>query len=351
MYRSGRDPEAVIIDDMNGDGAPDVVTANSYSDDVSIFVNDGTGVLSVDDQFPVGRAPASVEVADLDNDGRPDVATTNGGIAHGESEEIPGSNSVSVWVTQGDGRARDDYPAGKVPMGMAIADVNGDTNLDIVTVNRHSSEISLLLGKGDATFHPSVRIPVARLTLARRLAAADVNGDGVTDVVIPDEHGDAIVMFGNGDGTFKAAVGYPTSGIEPVAVAVGDVNSDGHPDIVTANGYPAHDVSVLLGHGDGRFGAAALFATGFAPHSVVIADLNGDGSQDIVTGNVGDGTVSFLAGHGDGTFAQNRDTPTGSKDGNNTIAVADMNGDGRLDVVTANYKPSSLVTVLLQATG
>ena len=80
----------------------------------------------------------------------------------------------------------------------------------------------------------------------------------------------------------------------------------------------------------------------------MIADMSGDGSPDIVTGNVGGNTISLLAGRGDGSFGKNQDTPTGSKDGNNTIAVADMNGDGRPDVVTSNYKPTSLVTVLLQ---
>ncbi len=325
-----------------------MVTANSYSSDVDLRLNDGDGTLRRAGEYPVGGGPASVAVADLNNDGRLDIVTTNGGIAHGEGEEIPGSNTISVLIQQADGWARSDYPAGKVPMGIAIADVNADKIPDLVTVNRHESQLALLLGKDDGTFRRYTPIPIAGLTLARRLAAGDVNGDGAVDIIIPDESGNVIVVAGKGDGTFMSAVSYPTGGIEPVAVAVGDLNGDGNQDVVTANGYPAYDASVLLGSSEGRLGPPALVTTGFAPHSVVIADVNGDGSPDIVTGNVGGNTISLLAARGDGSFEKNHDLPTGSKDGNNAIAVADMNGDGQPDVVTSNYKPTSLVTVLLQ---
>ena len=136
-YRSEGDPEAIAIADINGDDAPDVVTANSYGSDVDLRLNNGDGTLRRAGEFPVGRGPASVAVADLNNDGRLDIVTTNGGIAHGEGEEIPGSDTISVLIQQADGWARSDYPAGKVPMGIAIADVNGDKIPDLVTVDRH----------------------------------------------------------------------------------------------------------------------------------------------------------------------------------------------------------------------
>jgi VCBS repeat protein/FG-GAP repeat protein len=250
---------------------------------------------------------------------------------------------------RGDGTfaKRVNYPAGPIPMGLVIADVNGDGSPDLLTVDRHQSQLALLRGTGTGTFRPYTHIRINGLTLSRRLTAADLNGDGVVDLIVPDEiDGSVFVLTGTGRGTFHQT-SYPENGIEPVAIAAADLNSDGKPDLAVANGYPAHDMSVLLARGTG-FEQPHAYPTGFAPHSIIATDLNGDGIVDLAVGNVGDSTVSVLLGRGDGTFGPKLDAPTGSTATNNTIAVADMNGDGRPDLVTANYKPSSLVTVLLQ---
>jgi hypothetical protein len=351
-YTGGRDPEALAIADLNGDGHPDVVTANSYGNDVSVFLGNGDGTLRNAHEFPAGTAPASVAIMDLNGDGRLDIATTNGGLAEGEAEEINGSNDISVMLGRGDGTfaKRVNYPAGDVPSGLVMADLNGDGSPDLLTVDRHQSQLALLRGGGDGTFRPYTRIPINGLTLSRRLTAADLNGDGVVDVVVPAESdGSVVVLTGTGHGTFDQK-SYPENGIEPVAVTVADLNGDGKPDLAVANGYPAHDTSVILARGGG-FGPDHTYPTGFAPHSIVATDLNGDGIPDLAVGNVGASTVSILLGRGDGTFGRKLDLPTGSTATNNTIAVAYMNGDGRPDLVTANYKPSSLVTVLLQSVG
>ena len=351
-YTGGLDPEALAIADLNGDGHPDVVTANSFGNDVSVFLGNGAGTLRHAHEVTVGKAPATVATADLNGDGMLDIATTNGGLAEGQGEAILGSNDISVLLGRGDGTfaKRVNYPAGSIPMGLVIADFNGDGSPDLLTVDRHSSQLALLRGTGTGTFRPHTRIPIKGLTLSRRLTAADLNGDGVVDVVVPDESaGSVFVLTGTGHGTFHQK-SYPENGIEPVAVAVADLNGDGKPDLAVANGYPAHDISVLLARGTG-FEQPHAYPTGFAPHSIVATDLNGDGIPDLAVGNVGDSTVSVLLGRGDGTFRRKLDAPTGSTATNNTIAVADMNRDGRPDLVTANFKPSSLVTVLLQTVG
>ena len=350
-YTGGRDPEALAIADLNGDGHQDVVTANSFGNDVSVFLGNG-GTLRRAHEFPVGKAPATVVIADLNGDGKLDIVTTNGGLAEGQGEQIRGSNDLSVMIGRGDGTFAKavSYPAGDVPSGLVIADVNGDGSPDLLTVDRHQSQLALLLGRGGGTFRPYTPIPIKGLTLSRRLTAADLNGDGAVDLIVPDESdGSVFVLTGTGHGTFDQK-SYPENGIEPVAVAVADLNGDGKPDLAVANGYPAHDTSILLARGGG-FGPAHIYPTGFAPHSIVATDLNGDGKPDLAVGNVGDSTVSILLGRGDGTFGRKLDLPTGSTATNNTIAVADMNRDGRPDLVTANYKPSSLVTVVLQSVG
>jgi hypothetical protein len=205
------------------------------------------------------------------------------------------------------------------------------------------------MGDGRGSFEAARPIPIPELLLSRRVTAADVDGDDAVDILVPDELAGSVWILSNqGDGTFAPPVSFPTDGTEPVAVGTGDLNGDGEVDVVTANGYPAYDASVLLGDGGGAFGAPTLVGVGFAPHSIVIADLNGDGVQDLATGNVGDSTVSILLGNGDGSFLPADAVSVGSADGNNTIGVADVNADGLLDFVTANYKPSSLITVLLQ---
>ena len=133
----------------------------------------------------------------------------------------------------------------------------------------------------------------------------------------------------------------------PQAIAVADVNNDGIKDLVTANLGEvggSNTVSVLLGDGHGGFGAHADFATGADPESVAVGDFNGDGKQDIVTANFLDDTVSLLLGDGHGGFGAHADFATGTHP--ESVAVGDLNNDGKLDLVTAN-SGSPTVSVLL----
>lgn len=178
------------------------------------------------------------------------------------------------------------------------------------------------------------------------VVSADINGDGHPDLVVIGEDQTIAVMLGKADGTFASPKSYYVAGILPVALAVADLNGDGKLDIVVAN-KTDNTVSVLLGNGDGTFKAqtavdasngkgtaAPVYAVGKSPIWVAIADVNGDGKPDLVVTNITDNTVSVLLGNGDGTFKAQSVIDVGG--GPSFVAVADMNKDGKPDLLVSS---------------
>src|ERR1700674_50234 len=177
---------------------------------------------------------------------------------------------------------------------------NGDGKLDIVTAN--SSAVVVFLGNGDGTFQPAMA-SAANGTIG--IAVGDFNQDGKLDLAIAEFNSvsDVQVLLGNGDGTSHAPMNYPVTAY-PTSIAVADFNRDGHLDLAVANGgaESGNSVSVLLGKGDGTFQPKADYAVGYDPRAITAADLNGDGSMDIATADYVSGTTSVLLNKGDGTF-------------------------------------------------
>jgi Concanavalin A-like lectin/glucanases superfamily/FG-GAP-like repeat/PKD domain/Cadherin domain/RTX calcium-binding nonapeptide repeat (4 copies)/FG-GAP repeat len=353
-YDAGGDIRSVAMGDFNGDGHPDLVTANSDSLDVSVLLGNGDGSFKPAVQYAVGSfgsGPWSVAVGDFNGDGHPDLVTA-------DSDDSNRSVNVSVLLGNGDGTFQSavNFAAGSGPHSVAVGDFNGDGHQDLATANSGTSDGSVLLGNGDGSFQSAGNFPVAE-QFPSSVAVGDFNGDGRQDLAVASLANKVSVLLGNGDGTFSQWTFNATFGSGTSSVAVGDFNGDGHPDLVTANAGSAN-VSVLLGNGDGTFRSAVNMATGSGPTSVAVGDFNNDGRQDLATANYGDpsnSTVSVLLGNGDGTFQSAINFATGSGPTSvstfrpQSVAVGDFDGDGRQDLATANSN-SNTVSVLLNTT-
>jgi hypothetical protein len=188
----------------------------------------------------------------------------------------------------------------------------------------------------------------------RALAAGDLNGDGIPDIATVDQRtattsvGRVFVLLGNGDGSFQAPHHYDVGdpGNYAAAVAMGDFNRDGKTDLATADDNEG-TVSVLLGNGDGTFQAPQHY-TGEAGESLVVSDLNGDGNPDLITTSRNPttltGQVAVLVGNGDGTFHSPQVYPVGGAPF--SLEVGDFNGDGKPDAVAANESDGTLSVLL-----
>ena len=234
---------------------------------------------------------------------------------------------------------------------LAVADVNGDGKLDVLTANYGYSTASVLLGTGTGTFSNAITFSTGNSSAPRAIAVADVNGDGKLDMLTANSSNNALgVLLGTGTGNFGTVSQYSTgAGSTPYAIAVADVNGDGKLDVLTAN-YGNSTASVLLGTGTGTFGNAITFSTGNSstPYAIAVADVNGDGKLDVLTANYGNSTSSVLLGTGTGSFGAATSFSTDANSTPRDIVVADVNGDHRPDLLTANYHTGT-IGVLLNA--
>ncbi|MBL8798808.1 MAG: VCBS repeat-containing protein [Planctomycetia bacterium] len=281
----------LVRGDFNGDGILDLAAASQETDEVLVFRGNGDGSFRAALRFAVDDGPASLQVADVNNDGRLDLVTANSAVRDFFS-----------------GMAG---PQGNVP-----------------------STVSVLLGNGDGTFQAArtfTQLFVAgERALRDGLLLADLNGDGLVDVV--GTGGRGAVYLGRGDGTFQNLPRFNT-GSAPGAAVLGDFNNDGRLDIATANGFSA-DISILLAQGDGTFQTEIRVPLSHRPNSIAVGDFNRDGRLDLATAGGDGGGVSVVYGLGDGTFGQERNFAAGTNPG--SLITFDFNGDGLLDLIVAD---------------
>ena len=318
---------AAAVADFNGDNIPDLAIAEGdlgYMDGgISVLLGKGKGLFQSPIYTNSNGALGVIATADFNRDGRPDVAVPNGDgavLLLGNGDGTFGG-ALQVVTTQAS-------PARSLVAG----DFNNDGNQDLVVVANGflvSPPIYILLGKGDGTFAPARQF-WSSSSIPQEVAAADFNHDGKLDLVVNVNPNGIAVMLGNGDGTFRAPVTYATDEL-PTGLAIADLNRDGVPDIVATG----NQIDVFMGKGDGTFAGEVSYNGGNFPQHVIVADANGDGKVDIVAsaqGFVASGAIEIVLGNGDGTFQLPVEIASGSF---GRIASGDLNQDGVADIFTS----------------
>lgn len=287
----------------------------------------------------------NVAAADVNNDGNLDLLlVTTGGHVYVLLGDGKLGFTVSSFVVEG---SANQYSA----IGLGITDFNKDGKLDLA-VSSSAGNVAVMLGNGDGTFEPAVTYAMDIAGIGQ-LALGDVNGDGLTDIVVTTFNGQGISVFlGNGDGTFQKVIDSSSTVLNPNYIALADVNGDGKADAIVstnAGDYGGDTIDVLLSNGDGTFQPAVQYAVVAGPGRVRVGDFNNDGHPDWVT--LTPGSILLSVGINTGTGGQfigakNFQTTPGNDTTSGDIVAADFNNDGKLDYATVtNFRYNTGVNV------
>ena len=338
-YAAGSAPQNVASGDFDGDGIADLAVACQTGAPLVILRGLGGGGFATPALYASGTAARALAVGDFNGDGRADIAECV-------------STGVAIWLGAGNGTFAGGtiFAAGSSPAGIACGDFDSDGIMDLAIASSITGCALVLHGRGadgvgDGTFDPPGMYAVG--ASPARLIAADLDGDGVLDLVVANNGGASVSVLrgvgagGRGNGTFTAAVSFAVSG-SPWGLAAIDWNRDGVPDLVVSNGAGTF-VSLLRGTGSAAFVSAGTVTTPAAPRDLVAGDFDGDGIADVAAACAAANTVCVLHGTGSGfTALGNFATASGATG----LAGGDWNGDGSPDLVCANAGAASVSRLL-----
>ncbi|HZV36079.1 MAG TPA: immunoglobulin domain-containing protein, partial [Verrucomicrobiae bacterium] len=359
---SGSGPNKVVIADIDGDGKPDLIVSDDYGSSISVYRNISTnGVLGTNSfAMPVtlpatsGQySPWGLVVADVDGDGKPDIIVTDDSlplISIYRNTSTPGSLSSNSFA------ARVDLPAGNTPLAVEVRDMDGDGKPDLVVANANDGTVSIFRNTGSPgslttnSFAPRVDFPTG--AGCEDVKVADLDGDGLPDIVTANNGAGTVSVLRNlgtpgsiTTNSFAPAVNIPVLS-EPVQLAIGDLDGDGKPDITVTFYLPQMTVSVLRNISTvgsltaNSFAAHVDFALGGRGHTPQLADLDGSGKPDLAVVTELNSLLSIFKNVSTpGTFTGSSlgprmDFATGYNAWG--MAIGDLDGDGRPDIVFAN---------------
>jgi hypothetical protein len=344
----GPGPFAAVAADFNGDNKVDLAVVNAAAGNVTVLLGNGNGGFTPAPHSPfrVGLGPFSLAVGDFNGDGKPDLAVAN-----------EGDNTVSILLGDGQGGfapgPRSPLATGPAPVSLAVADFNADGKADLAVASGTVNSANIFFGNGDGSF--TAARSVGLLGPATYILAADINLDGTPDLGIADMSGDFDVLFGAGDGTFSNSFPYLID--SPVySVATGDFNGDGIPDFALAY-LGKNQTQVWLGKAGAlsfsMLGEIPVYIfnlggipVGSSPEFVATGDFNGDGKLDLVTANSDSNNVTMLLGDGTGGFIPAPGSPLPAGNAPFCVVVADFNGDGRADLAIVNFIDGTISILL-----
>ncbi|MCX7085072.1 MAG: FG-GAP-like repeat-containing protein [Methylococcales bacterium] len=332
--------------DINGDGRLDIVTFNIDSNTISVFSNNNSGgfdtpiVYSTNSYagyYGGGNYQNTMVTGDINGDGKTDLVVSNG------------DNTLSVFINNGIGGFESSYVLQGTGFSVVLADINNDGKVDILSGG--NAGVYALLNNGEGIFTGQT---ITNVYPINTFALADFNKDGNVDMVAIDPtvtNQTISILTSDGNGGFNTVSQY-SLGVAGIvfqawnnSIVTTDVNGDGFIDIVTAINY-RNKVSVLINNGNGGFNPAIVSSIGVGasrPGSLVVADINGDGAVDIVTVNTSR-NISVLLNTGTGNFNPANVLSISGFDLSG-LSVGDFDGDGKSDIVTA-YPNNNAITVV-----
>ena len=355
-----------VVGDFNGDGRPDLAGQAYLVQAVTVRLNNGNGTFGAVVDYPLPAWPQDVAVGDFNGDGRLDLVVTY------NDPQI----SVSLLTGRGDGtfNVPVTFPntSGFGSPAVVTVDLNNDAKPDLVIAHDMACftapcvvglTISVMMGNGDGTFQPTREFEVGRGMT--EIAVGDFNRDGRKDLAIAGDNARVYLLHGNGDGTFTQQPtltlindGTPNTGVDGTDIDVADFNRDGIEDLVVAIALNGSRTAILIGNGDGTFRPPLILTDPNinVPQYQAVADFNGDGFLDLALSmGVGiQGLMNIRNGNGDGTFQEPvvyLTPPPGSSAGGSAIVSADLNGDGKADIVLGQAGAFPGLLVLINSTG
>ena len=332
-----KEPLVVLVADINKDNKQDIAVS-SGSGFVSELLGNGNGSFQQPRTFKIAPTANNMALADFNGDGNVDISVTVSNVT------IP-QNLTNIITLFGDGTGNFrpvNTPSGRDPSAVIAGDFNHDGKADYITANFDSNTVAVVLGMGNSRFFDAGAGVPDRTTFSNSTIAADFNNDGVLDLAVANTGligalgNNVTVLLGNKSGGFEASGSFGT-GTQPTALAAADLNHDGILDLVVADAgtnLDNEDVSVLLGKGNGAFLKASHFSSGLgSPSSVAVADFNGDGNMDAVLTENGTfvNGISLLPGNANGGFVNSKTIVAGG-DRLSHITAADFNHDGKTDI-------------------